>query len=118
VDRAAGVDEAGPDRWRIGVSVDHRYRGRGLGAALIRAGVKRLRGDPAVAAAAGGVELLGEVKVDNGASARAFEIAGFARPAGTGRVRGHPAWVYRLAWPAPDGDRDRLPAAGARGFSR
>ncbi len=64
---------AGQMTSEISISLDADARGRGLGAALIRAGVRRYRSE------AGDVRIEAMVKPDNRASVDAFDIAGFAR---------------------------------------
>jgi UDP-2,4-diacetamido-2,4,6-trideoxy-beta-L-altropyranose hydrolase len=71
------------DAWEIDFSVARLFRGRGLGARVLGAGIEAVRGD------LGGALLLGRVKRENRASRRVFESLGFASDDGANVV------VYR-----------------------
>ena len=71
----------------VSVSVGSEHRGRGLGAAVISAGVKYV--DDRV----GPGKMIAKIKPGNEASARAFEKAGF-KPAGASEVNGVECFVF------------------------
>ena len=75
-----------------GISVAPAMRGRGLGRALLRAGVTAIWADPAFA----GVTLVARVRVDNARSLRLFEGVGFRRRS-TGTCDGAPCVTLELA---------------------
>ena len=68
-DRVAGEHHVA----EISLSLDPGARGRGLGAALVRAGVRRYRSD------VGNARIEAFVKPENRASIESFDLAGFAR---------------------------------------
>jgi RimJ/RimL family protein N-acetyltransferase len=71
-----------PDRdWEVGISVDRKMRGRGLGSELIAAGLRKLLQETATA------RVHAHIKPENVASAKSFERAAFRR-AGMDQVRG------------------------------
>ncbi len=78
----------------ISISIDRSQRGKGLGLAMLRAGLRA-----APAAGIRGARAL--VKPDNQASLRMFAAAGFA-VAEPVRIGAHEAMHFRLDWPAPD----------------
>lgn len=79
----------------IDYSVAAAYRGRGLGAVLLRRALQRLRHDrPHLA----GNAVLGQVQVGNVASARVFEGLRFVRQ-GAVTLRGEGYEVFRLDFP-------------------
>ncbi len=80
----------GPERAEVDVSVAGEHRGRGLGSELIARGVERLTQETGVRR----VEAL--VRVENVASHRAFEKAGFRRGEAC-EVRGRPALRWTRA---------------------
>lgn len=70
--------------WEVGISVDRKVRGRGVGSELIAAGLRKLLQETTTAC------VHAHVKPENVASAKSFERAAFRR-AGMGQVRGTPA---------------------------
>lgn len=66
-------DRKGTGEWEISYALGRVHRGRGLGAAMIEAGMEALR------RAVGPVALVARVKPENLASLRTFERLGFAR---------------------------------------
>ena len=75
-----------------GISVAPAMRGRGLGRALLQAGLTAVWADPAFA----GVPLVARVRVDNERSLRLFEGVGFRRRA-NGTCDGAPCVILELA---------------------
>jgi spore coat polysaccharide biosynthesis predicted glycosyltransferase SpsG/RimJ/RimL family protein N-acetyltransferase len=76
----------------IGVSLDHRYRGQGWGAALLALAASRLFAD------SNARRIDAFVKEKNQASLAAFEKAGYIRHE-LAVVQGHPAWRLSLERP-------------------
>lgn len=76
--------------WVTDVSVAREHRGRGLAAPLLRTGVAWLLH------ATGGARVVARIRVENGASRRAFARAGFTGEVAV-RVRGHTAVEVSIA---------------------
>jgi RimJ/RimL family protein N-acetyltransferase len=75
----------------IGITVDRDARGRGLGGALLAAGLASVRAEPAF----GVTSFVARVRVGNDASIRMFERAGF-RGRGVTSCHGVPCLVLDL----------------------
>ncbi len=79
-------------RVEVGISVAPEARGRGVGRALLEAGLSAGLADPDLDAAV----LVARIRPENAASVALFGGAGF-EPAGTGVVAGVPCLVYERA---------------------